>query len=351
MSPNRWAIRPYQAGDEEQAAALFGRCFNHPISPAYYLWKIQAGRTPATNCMLALTGERVVGQYAAWRVEAIIEGRRRQVMVAIDGMVDPEFRRQGILKALVSEAHRQWQAEGAACVLAMPNENWGAYREAVGWRKVFPLKWQIRPLRLEQTALRRLGLGLKGIPAPISWLWNRYWGRYVKPDSGVAVEAVSEAGATFDVLWDRLKGNRPLSIVRDAAWMNWRFLSVPDRPYRVLLAHRNGEPVGYIVYWLQSFPGGQAGMVADFLYQPGDVGGRDALVAAVLQALEAAGAETLIGLAVPGTPQSDDLKRIGALLSWGAFDVWILPLDEKVPFTLLEQPLNWLMHGGDFDVV
>lgn len=351
MPSNEWALRPFQAGDEAQAAMLFGRCFGRSISPAYYLWKIQAGRGRATNCMLAVAGEQVVGQYAAWRVEAVIEGQRRPIMIAIDGMVAPEFRRRGILKALVGEAHRRWQAEGAVCVLAMPNENWGAYREAVGWGKVFPLKWQIRPLRLEQIALRRLGLGGKGVPAPLSGLWNRYWGRYVQPDAGVTVEAVTQAGTDFDALWDRLKGSWPLSIVRDTAWINWRFLSVPSRPYRVLLARRNGEPVGYIVYWLQPFPGGQAGMVADFLYQPGDEGGRDTLLAAVLGELAAAGAESLIGLAVPGTPQSADLKRIGAVLSWGAFDVWILPFDEKVPFTILAQPLNWLLQGGDFDVI
>lgn len=348
MTQSNWIIRPYQAGDETQAAALFERCFGRSMSEAHYLWKMQVDLGRPASCVVALVGDVIVGQYAGWWIEATINGQRRPLVIAIDAMVDPDHRRQGILTSLVKSAHQVWQDEGAVCVMALLNEQWGSLREKLGWKKSFSLKWHIRPLRLEQIALRRLGVPIS-TPAPLSWLWNRYWQRFLQPDNGVVVEVVSQAGEAIDELWERLNGNWPHSIVRDAAWINWRYLSAPDRPYRVLLARRNGRTVGYIVYWLQSFPGGQAGIVADFLYADG--GARDSLTAAVLEQLQAVGAETMIGLAVPGTAQSDDLRRIGALFSWGAFDLWILPLDDAAPFKLLEQPVNWLMHGGDFDVV
>jgi GNAT superfamily N-acetyltransferase len=300
--------------------------------------------------MLAVDGERVVGQYAAWRIDGLLERRTRPFMFALDAMVDPEFRRQGILTAMVQEAHRLWQAEGAACVLAMPNEQWGSVNEKVGWRRVFPLQWQIRPLRLEKIAMRRLGLALSP-PAAFSRLWNAYWRRRLLPDPRLVLETVATAGVAFDDLWQRLRENQPLSTIRDAAWIQWRYLSVPDRSYRVLLARRDGRPVGYIVYWLQPFSGGEAGIVAEFLYETGDSGVRDRLVVAVLDQLQAAGAESLIGLAVPGTPTADVFKRVGAIFSWGAFDVWMLPLDAQADFSFLKQPENWSLHGGNFDII
>jgi hypothetical protein len=175
-------------------------------------------------------------------------------------------------------------------------------------------------------------------------LWERLKDKGLE-DKGLEDKRLEDKGLEDK----RLEDKRPFSIVRDGAWIDWRYLSVPDWPYRVLLARRAGQPVGYIVYWLQSFPGGKAGIVAEILYE--DAGVRDRLMTAVLKALQAAGAESLIGLAVPGTAESDDLKRVGAVFSWGAFDVWILPLDGALDFSRLRERANWLIHGGDFDVI
>jgi hypothetical protein len=117
----------------------------------------------------------------------------------------------------------------------------------------------------------------------------------------------------------------------------------------VLLAWRGGQAVGYIVYWLQSFAGGKAGMIGEFLYE--DNGVRDGLGTAVIERLQAAGAESLIGLAVPETAEAEVYRRIGAVFSWGSFDVRILSLDEKLDYSGLRERQAWGMHGGDYDVV
>jgi Acetyltransferase (GNAT) domain len=346
-----WSIRAYRPGDERALVALFERVFGRPITEAHWRWKLKQPPSPVENVWLAVDGDMLVFHYAGIPTRYRLPGGDVTAMVSVDTMTAPEFQRRGLLSSVGREVYDTWREAGVPFVIGLPNERWGSRTGALGWEPLFPLQWLVRPLRPEAILARRLKLPTLARLAFLGAVWNGFWRIRVRRDSEVQMRPVERAGPEFDRLWQRCGADAPVSVVRDSAWVNWRYLDANAGAYRVLLAEREGQPIGYVAYRVETHPGGVAGFIAELFTAQSDSRGRGALIDQTLDALCAAGADNAITLAIPSTPLYDSLKGAGFMRSRGAFSVQIVPLAPDLPMDTLRDPLSWNMAGGDFDVI
>ncbi len=68
-----------------------------------------------------------------------------------------------------------------------------------------------------------------------------------EPGSDVVVEDVSRFPAEVERAFHGHAEGRAAILVRDAAYLNWRYVARPGPPFALALARRAGEPVGYAV--------------------------------------------------------------------------------------------------------
>jgi hypothetical protein len=272
--------------------------------------------------------------------------------VSVDTMTDPDFRRRGLLTEVGEWTYAAWRDAGVPFVLGLPNQQWGSRTGALGWELLFPLHWLIRPLRPEAVLARRLRLPALSRLAAVGALWNSFWDRTLQPDATVQIRRVDRAGPEIDRLWRACLADAQLSVVRDSAWVNWRYLTAPSLNYHILLAERAGQPVGYLAYRLEENDGRTWGYIAELQAPQADAKARGALIGQATARMRAAGAEVALTLAVPGTWMYHAFRRAGFI--WrrrGFFTVQVVPLDPSLPMDLLRDPQNWNVAGGDFDVI
>ena len=271
-------------------------------------------------------------------------------MVSVDAMTAPAHRRRGLLTQLVGMAHAEWQRQGVEFTLGLPNEQWGSRSQALGWQPLFPLRWMIRPLRLERLLARRLGLPILGRARVIGTMWNRLQPA-LQRDESVRTQLVVEAGPVFDHLWQECRSNWVYSRVRDRDWVNWRFLSSPSRTYHVMLASRFDKPTGYLAYHVHGEHGNLSARLAELFCAPNDHATRDVLMGALLESLVGPGdVHSLATLAIPGTRHFKWLRRCGFLMGQ-QFWVNMVPLADREPAAAMRDPANWNLSGADFDVI
>ncbi|MFL5805804.1 MAG: GNAT family N-acetyltransferase [Roseiflexaceae bacterium] len=351
VQPPTWSIRAYRPGDERALVVLFERVFGRAISEAHWRWKLKQPASPVENVWLAVHGDAPIFQYAGIPTRYRLPTGEVTAMVSVDTMTAPEFQRRGLLGSVGRHVYETWRAAGVPFVIGLPNERWGSRAGALGWEPLFPLQWLARPLRPEAILARRLKWPALARLTALGVLWNGIWRMRLRGDPLLRVRLADRAGPEFDRLWQRCGAETPVSVVRDSAWVNWRYLDAPASAYRVLLAERDGQPVGYAAYRVAGHPGGRAGFIAELFVAPGDEHERRALIARTLAALYAEGADNAITLAVPDTALYQSLQGAGFLRGRGAFSVQIVPLDPALPMDLLRDPHSWDMAGGDFDVI
>lgn len=362
-APATWYVRPYRPGDESQLATLYAEVFGRERPLDVWRWKLMEREVSPGSTWVAATheGERIVGHYGGISLKLRLRGEEQPVVHSVEAMSARDFRRQGILTRLGEAAHEAWGRAGYVAVLGLPNEQWGTRNYAVGFRRIFPLAWLRFPLHVE-----RVVASAGRLPAPLnrpagvlagagSAAWRRAFRSIMHARGGSSDLQVKEAGgpADFDRLWSRLAGEYENVVVRDGEWVDWRFVRAAMHHHKVLVAHKSGEPSGYIAYYLAETGERANGYIADIFLGRKDVATASALVKSALDDLSARGAGMVLATAPPGSALYSRLRGLGFLPAprRTAFNFEIVPLHPNVDPASLADPGTWHLTAGDFDVI
>jgi hypothetical protein len=343
-------IRAYLNGDEHDLVRLLGLRFSHGVALAHWRWKLLHWPSTVPNVWLATADGRAVFHYGGIPLRYSLDGSIFTAMISVDAMTAPEFRRRGLLTRGTSRAFAEWKARGVAFTLGLPNAQWGSRTAAAGWQNLFPLQWVVRPLRPEVFAARRLGMPWLRRASFVSDLWGRWLKNRLHKDPQLEFQEIAQADSSLDRLWHRCRRDSMFSNVRDSAWVQWRFLSSPTCKYRVVLARRGGEAVGYSASHVAKTSEKTTAFLAELVAPDSEPAVRESLLAEVVESTYAAGADILAALAVPGTVLHKLLRRAG-FLPGPAFAVHIVPFSPDLPMEQMRKPENWHLSGAEFDVL
>jgi hypothetical protein len=184
----------------------------------------------------------------------------------------------------------------------------------------------------------------------VSHLWGRWLKNRLQKDPQLEFQEITRADNSLDRLWNRCRRDAMFSTVRDSAWVQWRFLSSPTREYRVVLARRGGEAVGYSASHVAKNADKTSAFLAEVVAPDSEPAVRDSLLAEAIESAYAAGADILAALAIPGTVLHKLLRRAG-FLPGPAFAVHIVPFAADLPMEQMRNPQNWRLSGAEFDVL
>ena len=348
--PSGLTLRAAAPADAEGIAALFADVFRRGCSADRVRWKLfETPAAVAQPSFVALCDGRVVGQYAATPTRFWAGGRERVGLHGCDVMTAPSFRRRGVLTSLGERAHAEWRGAGLAFVTGLANAAWGTRSAALGWVEVFPLRWMVALLAPERVAALRTGVPALARLKGAGRAWSALATFRAERDRSVSVEAAASAGPELDELWEACRGTLDLSVVRDRAWVDWRYVRAPGTPYRLLVARRGGRAVGYAVFTITDAERGH-GVLAELFAARGDEGARAELLRAASGALRDAGAVRVSTLALPGSTEARSLLRAG-FFPRARYMFEVVPLAADVPVETLSSPALWMLAPGDFDVV
>ncbi|HST04806.1 MAG TPA: GNAT family N-acetyltransferase [Chloroflexia bacterium] len=361
-----WKIEPFVEGDEAQLLSLFERTFGKNRSLEEWRWKFleSPGTIANLNIWVArlLDTGRIVGHYAGIPLRMQIARREVSAMLSVDTATDPDFRRQGMLTRFGETVYENWATRGQELVLGLPNQQWGSRKEALGWVPLFKLAWLRFPLRIEDIVVRQAGgLGVisRAARSPsrlASTLWlQRATRRARNASTHLDVEVKKYAGESgvFDRIWAFNSPTWDNLVVRDDAWVQWRYLTALPTSYDIEVAYRGDVPIGYIAYRIQGTRGHSNGYIADIFTPKGDTSVAAALAASALKSLWNSGATVALTLAVPGTQLHSALTQLGFFKSGegAAFSYEVVPLDPQLDLALLRDKHRWHAAGGDSDVI
>ncbi len=259
-----YQIREFEDGDEESLLATFNHVFKgelegfRPRTMAEWRWAFRdnpAGR----RIWVGVHEGEVVAQFAGVPIRTWLDGGERTFVHCVDSMSHPDHRK-GLKRPglFLTVANAYFDSYGGV------DRDWVHFglpiEEAARIGDKF-LKYEV--VRNQVFLFREPGLG------PVA------------PPEGV--EVIARFDEQVKWLWDRCVDEWGASAIRDADYMNWRFVDHPDHAY-VPYGVRDADGVlrGVAVYRKASWVLEDVGFVVDWLVPPDEPEVAELLIEALL---------------------------------------------------------------------
>lgn len=298
-------VAPYEPAKQEELFALMDRVWGSHMPKPEFDWWFEGNPVGSRLVTLMEDGERIVGVAAMSYFRMILHGREEQVAMPVHVATDPGYRRRGIFPSLEEENERIAAAAGSPVTLTFPNSaSHPIFVAGLGWSDLPKRRlWArvLKPGAVPRYLLRRASPP-GGLNPPAA-----------EPKAGGALRVVPLDGvpASADELWAAAAPAFGNHLVKDAAYLNWRFADAP-REYRLFAAYRGEALVGLAVLGYAYRHGVAGGFLADLIAAPTE---REAVVALLRRALRdvRGGADALIALPPPARAHRAAFLQAGFL--------------------------------------
>ena len=271
-------IDRYRPDDKRGVEALYRRVFGKDAAEASRLrWEWQYRRNPNSpghepEIWIAREGPAIIGQYATMPVKVWVLGQEVQGSWGMDVMVAPERQRQGLGEILF----RTWDRNvGASLGLGLSDSSYRLFQK-LRWPDVGPIPCLVKPLT--RRALRRPNwpVAINRLVSAVALPFIRVVAR-TRP-LRAEVRLIQRFDDSFTALWDELASKFDFAVRRDAAYLNWKYVSAPHVRYSIAALRRDDRNVGYAVYRHVHEPRGRVTLLVDFLADPADESGLSTLL-------------------------------------------------------------------------
>jgi len=266
-------IDRYRADDRRVVDALYRRVFGHDAAEASRLrWDWQYLRNPNNprgepEIWIAREGPAIVGQYATMPVQVTVSGQQVRGSWGMDVMVAPERQRQGLGEILF----RTWDRNvGASLGLGLSESSYRLFNK-LRWPDVGPLPCLVKPLTRRAFRIPTWPVSVNRIVSAVTLPIVKIVAR-TRP-LGAEVRLIQRFDDSFTQLWDSLANKFDFAVRRDAAYLNWKFVTAPHVRYVIAALRRDDRNVGYAVYRHFGEPRGRVTSLVDFLVDPDDQAG------------------------------------------------------------------------------
>jgi len=281
------------------------------LSADFWPWLYFGNPAGTGTAVVALAGGRVVGKMGRVPLRVTADGERLTAELREGFTLLPESRTWANFRALGAAAAEPEQTAAFAFGFATPTMS--KLHASMG----YPVLGRVRIFAgvLNGTSM----MAARGFARPVAGAAGRAAQailgvkRKYRASAGVDLVEIASFGEEFDALWRSIEPSSGVAVVKDAAYLNWRYVQCPAARYRRVAAWCGGELAGYIV-WRDRGPNDD-GYVLEFAGK-GDRG--PALIALLLAALEDM-ARNDTGLVMACFPPS--AACVPALRSAG-FGVW-----------------------------
>jgi len=286
MKP-QWFVRTYREGDEYGIAKLMELGFGEDEVFWRRLWLWECKKNPNGHVtMVAEHDGQIVGHMSLVLVDMKIGSKTMSGAQAVDLIVHPSFRHQGMFLTLGKKLFSEARRKGICVSFGFPNREARSGHLKYGWFDVCNVPRLVKFLNIHNALCQYITNRYKiinlltkyrvskffvqlllRVASMFAYLVLLMFGRDTEHIElqDVKVARIARFDDRIDNFWKDVSKDYPIIVVRNSNYLNWRYFQKPGSKYTVFVAESNGKILGYMVLLITK---GKSGCMVDMLTYP-----------------------------------------------------------------------------------
>ena len=268
--PNSPLIRKYEAKDKEAIFSLVRESLNsHTASVTAKVWDWLFINNPfnpdgSAHILVSEIGSDIIGLFCNIFVDLKVGGEIMKARWGCNFMTHPKHRGKGI------RLFRQEMEIPHYPFLGFPNKRALDFEVKMGFSEISSLFSQVLILDMKSFLYNKIGKRFVSFLAGA--VWNSIYKLCFSPwrlDREISITKISSFDDRFNRFWQEVSYDYPIIVVRNAEYLNWRFVEAPFE-YHIYAATQDERILGYIVLRQIERGGLKRGIVVDLLTKAHD---------------------------------------------------------------------------------
>ena len=214
--------------------------------PAFWRWCYFTNPVGKSNLTVAVRGGRVVGKYGLLYMPLIVHGKPVVAGFMENISVEPSERSWQCYRRLVEMNIFESQKDNLDFRFGISESSVLNLNERLGVMSLGRPPIYVGILNVARV------LEVRSVPHALSlagWLVQPIFGLRIKDvrSDNLDIRPVESFDSSFDELWSTIAWSRTAAIIKNAAYLNWRYVTPPDRLYRRLAAYRQQRLEGFVI--------------------------------------------------------------------------------------------------------
>ncbi len=314
---------------------------------SYWRWCYLDNPIGKSSSIVAVRNGRVVGKFGNVYLKMRVQGKVAVARLMEGLAVDPDERSWRCYAGLVEKSHMEQSNEDISFGFALSTPDTARLSLQTG-----VVSLGRAPLYSGFISVPRLlaGMPIMRMFSLLGWVVQPFLGLKTNAARTVNLDIhpIDTFDQSFDRLWHNMEQRRTLSLVKDAEFLNWRYVKCPDRNYSRLAAYEARELKGFIV--LRTTSTNRDGFIFELQALNDDKDTLKALLANAIQGMKKQRVGLVSASFDTGSPQAEVLTSMG-FKTWGT-RLWNMeitittnPKKDSCPELDLK---NWSFSLGDW---
>lgn len=354
-------IRRYLFGDEKGIIELFQEVFKKPMGKTesinHWNWEYKDNPNSRIEILLVIDNKKIVGHYAVIPVKMKIKKKIYLTSLSLDTMTHKDYRGMGIFPKLATKMYNELGNSGIYLTYGFPNEySINGFLNKLDWFEISKIPIYIFPLNFKNIIYHFIKNKL--ISNLIGNIWDSIFTFFIKKKvkKSTNIIKIKEFDNRFNNLWDLVKKEIIIGVVRDKSYLNWRYFQKPEEKYKVFAIKSNDNLKGYIILKIEKRFNLRIGLIMDILTDPSDISYQEDLIKYAIKYFGKKKVDIISVIMFPHCSYFKFLKKKGFIkvikflfpekIYFGA-----RINNDKLNSQIIKNPRNWFLTWGDTDVV
>ena len=259
-------------GDELGIIELIKQELNPEYDLSVWKWKYKENPTHAfPNTYVAEDKGKIIAHYAINPVMMKCEDNYILGSQSLEIVTHPNYRRQGLFKALARRVAEEAGDKGIPITYVFPNHRSYPIFTKMGWVHIFSFIVLAKVLNTKAVSMKysnniairkivEIALKMHALPFKFGSSPNT---------EGIIISDINSFDDSFSDLWVNVSRYYDYIIKRDPKYLNWRY-SHPRETFKIYAAKKDRRVVGYVILKCKILPDIRVGYIYDLFCDPND---------------------------------------------------------------------------------